>query len=169
MPKREKVLDQANGGSDAFTARRAGRHRLDPFHVVGLIAAAVAMATASAAVRADNVGAVRYDPRQDQLIVTLIYDGTNPNHHFTTQWGRCHQIKAPGQPVHRSIALDILDREGNDAAKRRYTQTVTVSLADLSCRPATVTVWTPPGFFKSLYIPKRASRAGRRNAERRGP
>ena len=102
---------------------------------------------------ADYFGAVRYDPKTDQLIVTVMYDGTNSHHHLSIQWGSClklYQPRAVGpdgrplvEPPHQ-IELDILDDQGSDLAKKTYTKTITVPLADLSCRPARVTLLTEP-------------------------
>jgi hypothetical protein len=110
-----------------------------------LITFAVAMVTAAAAI-ADAFGPAHYDPKSDQLIVTMIYDGTNPNHHFSIQWGRCRElIEQLHEPPHKIIEVDILDDQGNDAAVKSYTKIEKIPLAGLSCRPSTVTLWTPGG------------------------
>lgn len=115
---------------------------------------AISAVTASAAVMADTFGPVHYDSKSGQLIVTMIYDGTNDNHNFSIQWGRCRKIVDQlGEPAHQIINLEILDDQGNDAARKSYTKTVRVPLAGLSCRPATVTLWTPPNHYTSLDIP----------------
>jgi hypothetical protein len=120
-----------------------------------LIAVAVLMATGAALVRAASFGSVRYDPASDQLIVTMIYDGTNANHHFSIQWGTCRKLEQADQPAHQTIDVNILDDQWNDDASKTYTQTVKVPLATLSCRPATVTLRTAPDFIASLDIPAR--------------
>jgi hypothetical protein len=117
-----------------------------------LIAVAAATATDSAAVMAASFGSVRYDPSSDQLIVTMIYDGTNPNHHFSIEWGPCRKLD---QPARQTIDVSILDDQWNDAATKTYTEMVRVPLATLSCRPATVTLRTAPDFLTSLDIPAR--------------
>src|SRR5215831_10831990 len=117
-----------------------------------LIAVAVAMATNAASAMAASFGPVRYDPNSDQLIVTMIYDGTNPNHHFSVEWGPCRELD---QPARQTIDVSILDDQWNDAATKTYTETVRVPLATLSCRPATVTLRTAPDFLTSLDIPVR--------------
>lgn len=112
------------------------------------------MATHAAVVMADTFGPVHYDPKSDQIIVTVIYDGTNPNHHFSIQWGRCRKLHDQLHgPARKIINVGILDEQGNDAAKKRYTKIVTVPLSGLSCRPATVTLWTPPNQYTSIAIP----------------
>ena len=131
----------------------SGQGRLKDFRACLLIAVAVAMATANAAVMAATFGAVRYDPNGDQLIVTMIYDGTKPNHHFSIQWGTCRKGEQLDQPAHQTIGVNILDDDHNDAAKKAYTETLRVPLANLSCRPATMTLWTPPNFSTSFDIP----------------
>ena len=90
----------------------------------------------------------------DQLIATMIYDGTHPNHHFTIKWGPCRKSNQD-QQTHQTIDVNLLDDDGNDAATKTYTELVTISLANLSCRPATVTLWTPPNFDRSIDVPSR--------------
>jgi hypothetical protein len=113
---------------------------------------AIAMVADTAVVSASNFGPVRYDPNGDRLIVTMIYDGTNPNHHFSVQWGPCHKLD---QPSHQVIEASILDDQWSDAATKTYTETLTIPLATLSCRPATVTLKSPPDFYTSIDIPAR--------------
>ena len=57
-----------------------------------LITFAVAMVIDTAVVMAEDCGPVHYDPKSDQLIVTVMYDGTNSNPHFSIQWGRCCKL-----------------------------------------------------------------------------
>jgi hypothetical protein len=119
-----------------------------------LIAFVLMMVTANNAAMADAFGPVHYDPKKDQIIVTMIYDGTNPHHQFTIQWGRCHKLHDRLQgPARKIINVGILDKQGNDAARKRYTKIVKVPLAGLSCKPATVTLWTPPNQYTSIVIP----------------
>ena len=104
--------------------------------------------------KADTFGAVHYDPQTNQILVIIHYRGTNPNHHFSIQWGRCRKLH--GQlhgPAPRAIDLGILDEQGNDAARKPYTKLVEVPLAGISCRPAMVTLWTPPNQYRSIAIP----------------
>lgn len=107
---------------------------------------AVAMVAASAPVMADAFGPTHYDPKGNQLVVTMLYDGTNPNHHFSIQWGRCRKlVDQLHEPARKIIEIDILDDQGNDAATKGYRKIVKIPLAGLSCRPSTVTLWTPGG------------------------
>jgi hypothetical protein len=119
-----------------------------------LVTFAVAMTTVAAAVGAEDFGPVRYDPQGDQLIVTVLYDGTNPNHHFSVHWGRCRKhVEQVHEPPRKIIEVDIIDDQGNDAAVKSYTKTVKVPLAGLTCRPATVTLWTQPNSTTDIDIP----------------
>ena len=113
------------------------------------------MVTATTALMAASFGPVRYDPSTDELVVTMIYDGTNPDHHFSLEWGPCRKVDQKDQQAHQLIDLSILDDQWNDAATKSYTKTVRVPLATLSCRPATVTLRTAPDFYESVNIPAR--------------
>lgn len=132
-----------------------GGHGLKDSRAFLLIVVAVTMATAAVAVMAASFGPVHYDPNSDQLIVTVIYDGTSPNHHFSVQWGPCRKLDQPDQPGHQTIDVNILDDQWNDAATKTYTQTLKVPIAALSCRPATVTLRTAPDFITTVDIPAR--------------
>lgn len=124
------------------------------FRAILLSAIGMAMVAASPGVMADNFGSVRYDPADNQLVVVMIYRGTSPDHHFSVKWGRCRTlIDQIGEPPHQIIQADIVDDQGNDAARTNYSKTIRLSLAGLSCRPATVTLWTPPRHFRSLNVP----------------
>jgi hypothetical protein len=119
-----------------------------------LIAFAVAMAIVTPVVMAEDFGPVHYDPKTDQIVVTVIYDGTNPNHHFSFKWGRCRKVRDHlVGPAHKIIDVDIIDEQGNDAARKPYKEIVKVPLAGVSCRPATVTLWTPPNSSVSIGVP----------------
>ena len=132
-----------------------GGCRLKDSRAILVIAVTGLMASHTSPVRAAGFGSVRYDPSSDQLIVTMIYDGTNANHHFSIQWGPCRKLEQPDQPAHQTIDVNILDDQWDDAATKTYTKTVKVPLGTVSCRPATVTLRTAPDFIASLDIPAR--------------
>jgi len=139
---------------DLASAPAAAR-LLEGFRAFLLITVIVAMASGTTTVVAANFGSVSYDPNSDQIIATMIYDGTNPDHHFSIQWGNCRKVDQADHAVHQTIDVSILDDQWNDAATKPYTKTVRVPLATLSCRPATVTLRTAPDFQASLEIPGR--------------
>jgi hypothetical protein len=102
--------------------------------------------------RADNFANVRYDKPTHRLIVTMVYRGTNPNHHFTLKWGEC-QANQPGDLP--GVTAEVLDDQFDDQAQQDFTKTVRFSLAGLPCpRPVSVTLRTAPRFFYTLTIPK---------------
>jgi hypothetical protein len=90
-----------------------------------------------------------YDPQTNELVVTLTYGGTNPDHQFSLQWGQCHPLGDSGH----QIVGELLDSQWNDAAKHDYTKTFRFGLASLSCRPATVTLRIAPRYEYTLQIP----------------
>lgn len=102
---------------------------------------------------ADNFGAVRYDARKDELVITMLYRGTNPNHDFSLTWGECK--RPDGREP--EIVANVLDTQALDAARRDYQKTIHVSLARLDCRPGNLTLRTAPHFYYSVHIPARAS------------
>lgn len=114
-----------------------------------LTGAATLMALAA---KADNFASVRYSRQTDQLIVTMIYRGTNPNHHFSLNWGPCQANQSGDLP---GATAEVLDDQYNDAAEQDFTKTVRFSLAGMPCpRPVSVSLRTAPRFFYTLTIPK---------------
>ena len=117
------------------------------------LAPAAAAAFFSSAAPADDFGRVRYDAQGDQLVVTMIYRGSNPNHGFSPKWGKCQANQSGDLP---GVTLEVLDDQFNDPAKQDYRKTVRFSLAELPCpRPVKVTLRTAPRFFYTLTIPGR--------------
>ncbi len=105
---------------------------------------------------ADNFGNVYYDARKDQLVVTIFYRGTSPDHAFTLKWGQCKEPRDGGV---REIAAEVLDSQWDDVASQDFKKTTKFSLQDLTCRPAKVTLRTAPRFVYTLQIPARAAPA----------
>jgi hypothetical protein len=125
-------------------------HRL--LLVCGLAPLACVLAMSRPA-SADNFGPVHYDSATNELVVTILYGGTNSNHKFTLKWGPC-QIDESGHRI-PLVNADMLDDQFNDAEQQQYTLVKRFSLADMPCpRPAKVSVSTAPGFSFDLMIPK---------------
>jgi hypothetical protein len=102
---------------------------------------------------ADNFGPSYYDRATNELVVTMLYGGTSPNHKFTLKWGDC-QFDDSGRRM-PLVNADILDDRFNDTEQQQYSIVARFSLADMPCpRPAAVTVSTAPGFSFELMIPK---------------
>lgn len=118
----------------------------DPtFFVVVLFAFMVAHSA-----HANSFSGVTYDGRKDELVITMRYRGTNPDHIFSLRWGQCK--KAAGSRLHE-IVVDVLDGQWQDEERTDYTKTTRFGLTDLSCRPAVLTLRTAPRFFFTLLIP----------------
>jgi hypothetical protein len=100
---------------------------------------------------ADNFQKVSYDPATDELVIVVLYRGTNPDHQFSLKWGPC--IDRGGN--RHEIVAELLDQQFQDAARKDYKKTVRMSLAALDCRPAAVTLRTAPRFDYTLTIPRR--------------
>src|SRR5579863_2762884 len=100
---------------------------------------------------ADNFQKVYYDPVTDELVIVVLYRGTNPDHQFTLKWGPC--IDRGGN--RREIVAELLDHQFQDAERSDYKKTLRMSLAGMDCRPATVTLTTAPRFEYTLPVPGR--------------
>jgi hypothetical protein len=102
--------------------------------------------------KADNFVRVRYDRPTDRLIVTMVYGGTNPNHHFSLKWGECQANQSGNLP---GVTVEVLDDQYEDVAEQEFTKTVRFKLAGMPCqRPVSVTLRSAPRFFYTLTIPK---------------
>jgi hypothetical protein len=93
---------------------------------------------------ADNFAKIYYDSRKDQLVVTMSYRGTNPDHTFSLKWGPCAKST---------------DGSGHDAAQQNFKTTTRFDLNDIPCRPARLTLRTAPRFYSVVQIPARTAPA----------
>ena len=100
-------------------------------------------------VRADDFGRVYFDKKNDRLVITMLYRGTNPNHKFSLKWGRCEAQQSGNLP---GVTVEVLDDQYEDAAQQDFKKTMHFSLANLPCRPALVTLRSAPRFFYTLTI-----------------
>lgn len=98
---------------------------------------------------AEAFGPVTYDPKSDELIVTITYSGTNPDHTFSLAWNRC--TTHPDGTT--NVQAEVIDHQARDTVNRDFTKTVRLSLAGLSCRPATVTLHSWPNSFTTVQVP----------------
>lgn len=132
--------------------RSAGRigARRAAFRAGSLLPCGLAVALSATAVRADDFAGAYYDARGDQVVVTMVYRGTNPNHVFSLKWGQCRQSPDGGA---REIVAEVLDSQWRDAAIQDFRKTTHFSLADVHCRPAKLTLRTAPRFYFTLQIP----------------
>lgn len=120
--------------------RRATLGRL-----VACIAALLYVAPAAAIL----VTALTYDPAKDQLVMTIAYRGTNPDHEFRVQWDKCARLDDERMQI---LGL-LIDSQPNDLARQDFTKPMRINLRDFSCRPSKVTIRTSAGFFTSVDIP----------------
>jgi hypothetical protein len=100
--------------------------------------------------QADTFSNVYYDAGTDELVVSMIYGGTNAQHGFTLQWGQCQQANGGKQ---YQLDAEVLDNQWQDKALKSYQKTVRFSLAGIPCRPAKVTLRTAPRYITSVMIP----------------
>jgi hypothetical protein len=107
--------------------------------------------------RADNFQRVSYDPATDELVIVVVYRGTNPDHQFSLKWGPCIDR---GNNQHE-IAAELLDQQFQDPERKDYRKTARMSLAAMNCRPATVTLRTAPRFLYTLTVPERRANVTR--------
>jgi hypothetical protein len=101
---------------------------------------------------ADSFRGIYYDRTANELVVTMAYQGTNPNHNFTLQWGPCQSSDSDSTA---RVDASILDDQFEDAAQRDYQTVARLSLADIPCpRPVSVTLHTAPRRSLTLVIPR---------------
>ena len=98
---------------------------------------------------ADDFGRVYYDKKNDQLVVTMLYRGTNPNHNFSLKWGQCEAQQSENLP---GVTAEVLDDQYEDTEQQDFKKTTHFSLTNLPCRPAIVTLRSAPRFFYTLTI-----------------
>jgi hypothetical protein len=118
--------------------------------VAAVAASGLATLTLPRGSQADTFSNVYYDAATDELVVSMIYGGTNAQHGFTLQWGQCRQANGGKQ---RQLDAEVLDNQWQDQALKSYQKTVRFSLAGIPCRPAQVTLRTAPRYITSVMIP----------------
>jgi hypothetical protein len=105
----------------------------------------------SGAAFADRFVNAYYDAQTDELVVTMSYRGTNPDHTFSLQWGECRNSPDSGA---NEIVADVNDSQWHDAAHHDFKKTTRFSLENLTCRPAKLTLRTAPRTYYRLQIPE---------------
>jgi len=93
---------------------------------------------------------VYYDPGPpDELVIVVLYRGTNPDHQFSLEMGgRVSIVAATGT---RS-SLNYWTNNTKMPRGRTTGKTVRMSLAGMDCRPAAVTLRTAPRFDYTLTV-----------------
>jgi hypothetical protein len=115
----------------------------------GRLVACIAALLYAAPAAAILVAALTYDAAKDQLVMTIAYRGTNPDHQFKVQWDTCKKLTEERMQI-----LGVLvDSQPNDLARQEFTKPLRIDLRDFSCRPAKVTIRTSAGFFTSVDVP----------------
>jgi hypothetical protein len=115
------------------------------FAFLGVAASVVAAGRASAYA----FDRVTYDAKTDQLVVTMLYSGTNPDHVFSLKWDEC--TKHPDGTA--DVTAEVIDDQERDAASQDFKKTVRLSLEGLICRPATVTLRAGRRTYISVRVP----------------
>lgn len=126
--------------------RRASGRLVQHLRLWVVSIAALLYLTPAAAI---TVTALTYDPGKDQLILTINYRGTNPDHQFNVQWDTCKKLDEERMQI---LGL-LVDNQPNDLARQDFTKPMRIDLRDFSCRPAKVTIRTSAGFFTSVDVP----------------
>jgi hypothetical protein len=98
--------------------------------LIRLAAAAILALAALPAGAADIVGA-SYDLVADEIVVDIVYRGTQPGHQFAVEWGSCGET---------GVAARLVDQHGGDLAKEEFRVRSRIGLGGLPCRPAVVTL-----------------------------
>jgi len=114
-------------------------------------AAALLSTLAAVTLHAATFSQAYYDSKTNEIVVTIIYGGTNPDHQFSVEWGEGGSLGDDGSQ--HEIAARILDSQWGDEEQQTFTKPVRFSLATVNCRPATVTLHTAPRFEYTMQIP----------------
>lgn len=119
-------------------------------HRLHLVVACALLALLHAApASAITVDKLVYDQEKDQLVMNIVYRGTNPDHEFSVQWSECRRLDEERWQI---LGL-LVDSQPDDLARQDFTRQLTIELKDFDCRPAKVTIRTSAGFFTSVDVP----------------
>lgn len=97
---------------------------------------------------AADIRGAAYDPLNDELVVEIVYRGTNPDHDFRVEWGRCNGAG----PAQRAVGR-LIDEQGRDFAREEYRVQERLSLEALPCRPAMVTLRLGRIAHTNVFVP----------------
>jgi hypothetical protein len=136
-------------GSEGALQRLIRKLRRRAIRLIACALGAVSIAVLPAYVAAEAFGNAEYDAMSDELIVIMLYSGTNPDHQFSLQWDRC--IAHPDGT--KDVTAQVIDSEERDGASQEFKKSVHFSLKDLPCRPARVTLRASPGSYVALQVP----------------
>lgn len=89
----------------------------------------------------------RYNAARDEIEVVIAYRGTNPHHDFIVEWGKCSR-ESPPRTVGR-----LIDRQGRDAAREDFRARARISLEEIPCRPALVTLRLGRTAHTNVFVP----------------
>jgi hypothetical protein len=107
-------------------------------------AAGLAASALACAAHASDLRDARYDAATDTIVVEVAYQGTNPRHEFSVQWGKC---------AGDTVAGRLVDSQWNDKALEPYRLLDHVSLEDIPCRPARVTLLMGRTGQATFFVP----------------
>lgn len=114
------------------------------------------LATLFAPAFAADILEASYNAARDEIEVEIAYRGTNPDHEFTVQWGECSR-ESPPRTVGR-----LIDRQGRDAAREDYRASARISLEEIPCRPAIVTLRLGRTAHTNVFVPRHIQLLGGR-------
>ena len=109
-----------------------------------LSVALVVLALLPAVAQSADIRSAYYDPRSDDIVVEIAYRGTGKDHDFRVLWGECQDD---------GVSARLVDRQGTDAALTGYLMTKRISLHELPCRPAVVTLRLGAVAHMSVRVP----------------
>lgn len=89
------------------------------------------LALAALPVQAADIVGAGYDAKADEIVVDIVYRGTQPGHRFAVEWGPCTET---------GVAARLVDTQGSDIAKDEFRVRERIGLGGLPCRPAVVTL-----------------------------
>lgn len=97
-----------------------------------------------------NIVDASFDDNTDELVFTVLYRGTHPNHVFSIRWEECRRMS----DGHLEILGIVQDSDPKDPAQKDFEKIERISMTDFSCRPAVVTIGAPsPVYRRSVKIP----------------
>ncbi len=111
---------------------------------------ALMLSLAPLAARATNLLDLVYDKETNELVATIAYGGSNPDHKFRLVWGPCQSI--PG-PVPNAAGADVIDEQGMDPVTQEYIVKTRFGLGGFPCRPVLITLRIGRRINRTVLVP----------------
>lgn len=97
--------------------------------------------------QAATIEDAQYNSSTETLQIFLVYEGGLKEHRFSLRWDPCQTVDGV-----RQIAVRLIDSGWDDTGTQEIRQTVSFSLANMTCKPAELSIFSRANAGAVLWI-----------------